>query len=1018
MTLPRTLTDKLWAHQKNALEFVVHRLRGGASPRAVLVRMPTGTGKTGIIAVLSVADWPKKWTLVLTPWANLCDQMIGDLGEKFWQISKWRPSPAPKVERLLPSTATELLSKKDEHLILVSTFATLVTIFKKASTYNALAAKISEVFVDEGHYEPAVEWGQAVKQLKAPTLLLTATPYRNDLKLFRVRAEDVFHFTHLEAEEKGIVRKLKFREMSATEPHSLKELVAWCDEFVDYWNKFRAASRATDARAIVCCDSMATVKSVTTRLNNRGIKALGIHDRFKAEKKSWLVKETPEPNAVDFEVWVHQHKLTEGLDDKRFRVLAIVNRIRNDRKLIQQIGRILRRSPGDSEPAVVLFSSGLQIKRSWDNYRDFETQPNLNDPLRYRRLLDSLLNAQPSMEYFGGQFRSRFDSASDDLKSQIRLLPSVLARQTLPDFDWGQATEFITDFLELEDCILLGPEQGYETGNRDSRLWTYAIFGNSPILISGSQYEIRLGAMAAVLHGDMLFLSDTEGKYPDVYLPDHTRKLSPDDLGKILSEKTVPHEVSLQNPWPAGPSVRRSSIYASDLGTTSPQLTDSAYMCTSVRASAPATVALAPPRRHYLGFSRGRVSEELESTTRTEFNLQEFVSWTRELALSVQSQSRRMPEFFSRYLIPVQAPSVVSATYLVINLYQGEAVTEDEAGHQLQLKETIIALKPEDDRDGVSRFSGVAVSFRASNSDEQIKLRFRLIYHSKSHRFTLQSELWNSAMFVQSSERNERQGIVNFLNRNDEAFTVALADPHFFYNGQSFYRIDYSYAETRLASLLSTEPILARVTGEKGTFRPRQKNWNHDSLFGVIDRSAKDGILAKHFPESDFVFCDDLGKEVADFVAVSFEKKRIALIHAKHGDGNLVSASALHVVVAQAAKNLGVLGRAGPPPPEIERWRHREPWSTSSILRWRQGAARLPELAALWQKIRTEILDHPYGKKEVWLVVSATLNRTRLLAQMSDPKLRTPVAGQLLHLLSTLYANCAQVQIGLRVFCD
>jgi hypothetical protein len=524
--------------------------------------------------------------------------------------------------------------------------------------------------------------------------------------------------------------------------------------------------------------------------------------------------------------------------------------------------------------------------------------------------------------------------------------------------------------------------------------------------------------MAAVRHGNMLFLSDTEGKYPNVYVNEHSRKLSPDDLGKVLNERTVPHEVSLQNPWPAGPTVKRSSIYANDLGATSPQLTDSIYMCTSVRATVRPAIAREAPRRHYLGFSRSRISEQLQSTFRNEFDLEQFVSWTRDFALSIQSNRRQLPEFFSRYLVPVQAPGSVNAAYLVLNLYQGEALIEDEAGNPAQLRETIIALNADDDRDGVTRFKGSTVFHRETSPTEDLRFDFRLVYHRKSNRFTLQGERWNSSIFVQDTGSSERQGIVTFLNNNDESFTIAMADPDLFYNAQSFYRIDYTFAEIRLANLLSTEPILASITSEKGGFRAKQKSWSRASLFGVIDRSAREGIIAKYFPEYDLLFCDDLGKEIADFVAVSFKNREIALIHAKHGKGSLVSGSALHVVVAQALKNLGVLGRAGPVPPEVERWNRQANWSTSSISRWRRGTTSLPENADLWKKIRTEILDHPDGKKNVWLVVGASLDRKELLNKLSDPKRRDPVAGQIVHLLSSLHATCAQLQIAMRVFCD
>src|SRR5437660_7603688 len=108
---------------------------------------------------------------------------------------------------------------------------------------------------------------------------------------------------------------------------------------------------------------MATVELVTTHLRHRGINALGIHERFANKKEDWFKQQTP-TEEVSFDVWVHQNKLTEGLDDQRFCVLAVLNRIRNDRKLIQQIGRVLRRSRKKVGMALVLYSKGLSVERS------------------------------------------------------------------------------------------------------------------------------------------------------------------------------------------------------------------------------------------------------------------------------------------------------------------------------------------------------------------------------------------------------------------------------------------------------------------------------------------------------------------------------------------------------------------------------------------------------------------------------------------------------------------------------
>jgi hypothetical protein len=62
----------------------------------------------------------------------------------------------------------------------------------------------------------------------------------------------------------------------------------------------------------------------------------------------------------------------------------------------------------------------------------------------------------------------------------------------------------------------------------------------------------------------------------------------------------------------------------------------------------------------------------------------------------------------------------------------------------------------------------------------------------------------------------EAIGLARYLNNNDEAFAVALKEPDVFYTSQAFYRIDYTHAESRLASMLYARKDLAQTTSEKG----------------------------------------------------------------------------------------------------------------------------------------------------------------------------------------------------------
>jgi hypothetical protein len=267
--------------------------------------------------------------------------MVADLGKGFWKKVDMTPKKL-EVVSMFPSTAKEIL-KSSEPQVIVATFATLNDLrVNHADTYEVLAKVVSLVIVDEGHYEPAVEWGKSVKGLNAKTVLLTATPYRNDLTLFRITdsKRSTHHFTHKRAVDDEIIRELSFEELvSPTDIPSLS--VA----FAKKWKEGKRAKTLPSQapRAIICCSGATDIEEAVTHLRKAGLKAIGVHEQFETSADPNLLKDIPDPQHTDSEIWVHQHKLTEGLDDHRFCCVALFTRIRNDRKLIQQDGRVLRR---------------------------------------------------------------------------------------------------------------------------------------------------------------------------------------------------------------------------------------------------------------------------------------------------------------------------------------------------------------------------------------------------------------------------------------------------------------------------------------------------------------------------------------------------------------------------------------------------------------------------------------------------------------------------------------------------
>jgi superfamily II DNA or RNA helicase len=75
--------------------------------------MPTGTGKTGIIACLTRLSNSGS-SLVLAPWANLREEMARDLDTGFWRVVGVQPG-VPKVVKILPSNAKKVLSAKSRN---------------------------------------------------------------------------------------------------------------------------------------------------------------------------------------------------------------------------------------------------------------------------------------------------------------------------------------------------------------------------------------------------------------------------------------------------------------------------------------------------------------------------------------------------------------------------------------------------------------------------------------------------------------------------------------------------------------------------------------------------------------------------------------------------------------------------------------------------------------------------------------------------------------------------------------
>ena len=275
---------KLWPNQRDALRRCTQYLE--APKRSALVQMPTGTGKTGVIAVLSRTESENGAVLVVSPSKGLAAQLRIDSREAFWAKigapDRWRPS---YVMTLLPKNSDEnaqLINKvSGVGVVLVGTLVSLLDIVNDHPTaYAALNKYVRLILVDEGHREPAVQWANAVRSLRKPTILFSATPYRNDLRHFDVDNQSIHFLSFRSAVKEHLIRDVEFGNLGSnrTATSFARELIARYDEHIGSGRLHK------DCRVIVRCASERNVRSVfqalTEGLRGRPEKCLALHEEL------------------------------------------------------------------------------------------------------------------------------------------------------------------------------------------------------------------------------------------------------------------------------------------------------------------------------------------------------------------------------------------------------------------------------------------------------------------------------------------------------------------------------------------------------------------------------------------------------------------------------------------------------------------------------------------------------------------------------------------------------------------
>lgn len=1071
---------RLWEHQQTAIATVVAYLHGDKTiperpeqKEAALLKLPTGTGKSGIVAVLARCLPEVRRVLVLTPRTALTEQLMADVRYRFWKHMGiehegtalftaeaeefGRALESVYVEQFLPKNVDmmvqHLAEPDSDRAILVGTHQALGDIRKKAFNSDlqgsgncaALLANIQDnfdlVIVDEGHYEPAISWSRGVREFNLPTLLLSATPYRNDYKSFRVRGRYLFNFPYRQAVDGSIIRPAEIIQPQDVQQPSGQE--AAINQFVGRLHnalpeRLQQARRwfrnGASPKVMVRGDDLETLKLLQTEINRVfETRAVVIHDRAKKTAQNpdmFTSVASAQRSRADAQFWIHQNKLMEGIDDPTFVAVGIFDLMGNARQLVQQIGRVTRYSNGDGrvrQTGFVLASPANteRIRTAWERYQGYEDYAARNTEhivTNEVTLPDRLLEYMAEYQYISGEFRGRFEFEQPLAAGDIQLpRTAAVLRTAAPLPDIRAFGTIIEEAIMDKDRFKITPIKGMPDGSMG---FSYYAWRNSPYLIDRFFSEWKLGIFLAIQQGEFVFMHDTEGLVVDM------DGLRLERAGRSVMEKAFPEDeqtpsrlsrMSFSSLDMSQHAIRAMALRTRSFADAFTDLLDPSLV--------PATAAgFVNGIARYVGFNRSRLRDASERYV----PVIDYIGWTIEVAAELADAARKRSRVFDRYAALVEDITDLEALPVSILLDPSlDDMRDDEAGGAAWvLHEDVDYL------DLCAEVDDATGEFTIQIGEEDVPCSVKFVPETRKYRL-VSPRLDELAPAPEGDGRRQALTLVQRLNKR-QAFRILTQRDGVVYSEGSFYEPRMQWVQDGdvkpVLEYVHASTTLDAVESEKGEndYAANRVNWHRQSIFGLFSISCDGQRNANPIVDDNLTIaikaipvwlCDDDNREAADFIGVDPDAKKIVLVHAKVGDvgqgGTGYHVGGLQDVGRQALASLGFISRGQPSTIWTpERW-ETDVQANQVMLTGRSRIFRNPDglTAEQLNDLLRASCRNPSFDREIW-IVGAKIARRQALADGLD---QAPWGNRLRQFLmhwDAMQTACARANTRLRFYCS
>lgn len=376
------------------------------SKEHALVTLPTGTGKTGLMAIAPY-NISNGRVLIITPQTVIRDTVLGSLDptypKNFWMFSKVFDSVQHlptliEYEKTLPD---EIINQAD---IIVLNVHKLQERLDSSLINRVCPDFFDMIIIDEAHHSEATTWRRTMEYFsESKVLKVTGTPFRSDGKV--IQGKEIYKYSLARAMANGYVKSLEkidyipeqmlftidndegttytleeLREKNIREENWIQRSVALSKEsnekIVEVSLKYLEEKKElTDNphKIIAVACSINHAESIKAIYKNKGYNSSIVHSDL---EKSEQEKELKKINDNEVDVVINVAMLGEGYDHKYLSIAAIFRPFKTLLPYAQFVGRTLRAIESEDGTfieedniAVLVHHKELGLEPLWEFYK-------------------------------------------------------------------------------------------------------------------------------------------------------------------------------------------------------------------------------------------------------------------------------------------------------------------------------------------------------------------------------------------------------------------------------------------------------------------------------------------------------------------------------------------------------------------------------------------------------------------------------------------------------------------------